>query len=252
MQERYFLLGGADLEMLTIKSVLDKERIPYSDMNLGWGDASLSSYKEILYSLPMSTHIYGVELYEDIVPPENYHRIDHHNDKTMCKSSLEQVMELLGISMDRHQTLVALNDRGYISAMKHFGATDHEVAYIRLLDRKAQGVTAIDEQLAEKAINENMEIIGSVIKLRAYSPKFSPICDRLYPYQTLLIYTDSEWMLYGQGANKVKAMFEQEYSKDKLFCGGGSSCGYIGAKQSVYTADTIKNMVDKIIGRIAR
>lgn len=69
-------------------------------------------------------------------------------------------------------------------------ASDVEISEIRQKDRACQGVTALDETLAEKAISENLERVNDLIVVKALSSRFAPICDRLYPYSKLLVYTE--------------------------------------------------------------
>lgn len=97
MSDRIFLLGGHDLEMQAIRELLDKLRIRYADKKLGWGNALLSEYRDILdeYAGKPDCTIYGIELKEDVPPPSNYVRIDHHNDFIDRPSSIEQVLSVL-------------------------------------------------------------------------------------------------------------------------------------------------------------
>lgn len=133
MSDRIFLLGGHDLEMQAIRELLDKLRIRYADKNLGWGNALLSEYHDILdeYAGKPDCTIYGIELKEDVPPPSNYVRIDHHNDFFDRPSSIEQVLSVLNITPDRHQLLVGANDARYIPGMLALSATRQEVDEIR-------------------------------------------------------------------------------------------------------------------------
>lgn len=212
-----FLLGGYDLEMLTIKQMLEgKAGCIILDKHLQWDNARLSSYQDELCRFA-SYDIYGIELQEDIPLPRNYHRIDHHNDWADKPSSLEQVAEILGETLSPYQQLVAANDRGYIPAMLALGASQEEIDDIRRKDREAQGVTEEDETLAEKAIAESLYIYKGVTVVKAFTSRFSPICDRLYPYKRLLIYTDAEWMFYGEGKEKLVRLFAEDISQKKYF-----------------------------------
>lgn len=245
MTDIYFLLGGWDLEMKTISEVLDKENIPYSNAGLQWHNANLSQYKDILNNLEGYNYVYGVELNEDIPLPENYVAIDHHTQRYTENSALEQVMAILGKHMDRDQMLVAANDKSYIPGMINMGATAEEIEDIRYRDRQAQGVTQQDEDLAKIAVAENMEIVNELIKVKALSSKFSPICDKLFPYKNLLIYTDAEWVFYGDAMMRIREMFNSEIEKGKIFFGGGAK-GYIGAKQGVYSLKELNEMIKNI------
>lgn len=243
--KKIFLLGGHDLEMLTIKELLEKrEDCWVIDKDLSWSNAYLSAYQEELEEYA-GMQIYGVELQEDIEVPANYFRIDHHNDYAGLPSALEQVAGCVGISLSRKQQLIAANDKGYIPAMKALFATEEEIVEIRRDDRIAQGVTESDEELAEKTIADNKEVVNDLTIVHALCSRFSPICDRLFPYDKLLIYTDSEWMYYGEGCGRVRELFAVESSLGNLFYGGGEK-GYVGVKQNVYNKDEILEMVNRI------
>lgn len=241
-----FLLGGYDLEMLTIKQMLEgKAGCIILDKHLRWDNARLSSYQDELCRFARYD-IYGIELQEDIPLPRNYHRIDHHNDWADKPSSLEQVAEILGETLSPYQQLIAANDRGYIPAMLALGASQEEIDDIRRTDREAQGVTEEDETLAEKAIAENLYIYKGVTVVKAFTSRFSPICDRLYPYKRLLIYTDAEWMFYGEGKEKLVRLLAEDISQKKVFHGGGDN-GYIGAVQYAYDKTAIEKFIKQTI-----
>lgn len=241
-----FLLGGYDLEMLTIREVLEKQGMCYADHQLSWHNARVSSYrKEIEEASAQGYIIWGVELQEDMVVPSLYKKIDHHNELAHLPSSLEQIMNILHLPMDRHLQLVAANDKAYIPGMLQLGATAEELEAIRRADRKAQGITEEDEQLAERAIAENCERSNSLLMVRAFNSRFAPICDRLFPYRCLLIYTDSEWMYYGEGAVQICQLFEEDFKSGKVFCGGGEN-GYVGTVKNLYSEKELMEMIYKI------
>ena len=241
----FFLLGGYDLEMLTIRDILMQEGVAFADCQLRWDNAFLSQYQSIIQKLPNTTTIVGIELQEDISLHCNYLKIDHHNQYAHLPSALEQIVNLLNLPMNRYRQLVAINDKAYIPGMIDLGASKEEINRIRYADRQAQGVTVQDEELAEKAIAENMRQIGDLLLIHAYSSCFSPICDRLFPYRKLLIYTENEWMYYGEGACEVRNLFE----KDNLFYGGGID-GYVGIKSHLYTKEEIIAMVELITNKM--
>lgn len=247
MKKMLFLLGGHDLEMLTIRTLLEKEQIPYKDHALFWHNACLSSYRQDMVEAE-ATHctIWGVELMEDIPPVANYHRIDHHNNLAHLPSALEQVASILSVPMGRYFQLVSANDRAYIPGMEQLGATSEEIASIRWADRAAQGITLEEEQMAEEAVNQHAALINDLWVVQARSPRFSPICDRMYPYVRLLVYTDTEWVYYGQHASRVATLFNREYRIHKLYAGGGEN-GYVGTIQGMYTPFELRIMVNQII-----
>lgn len=244
-----FLLGGYDLEMCTIKALLESHHLLCVDRRLQWHNAYLSAYEKSLRKYggaDSAWHIYGVELQEDILPPPNYSRIDHHNQYAGLPSALEQVADLLQFPLDRRLRLIAANDKAYIPGMKALGASAEEIAAIRSADRRAQGVSEEEERLAEKALAENKETtVGGLLVVRALSTHFSPICDRLFPYARLVVYTDSEWVYYGEGADRIKTLFEPDFLAGRLFCGGGKH-GFVGSKQEVFAPHEIHEMIRQI------
>ena len=244
-----FLLGGHDLEMLTIRGILDIHGYVYADHHLQWNNARLSSYWEEIKRFESEAEpgcIYGIELENDLPRvPEFYRSIDHHNNQSSSPSALEQVLSLLGIPTNREYRLIAANDKAYIPGMQAFGATEEEVRRIRFADRCAQGITEKDEILAEKSIAENLKRVGDLVVVKALVSRFSPICDRLYPYRSLLVYTATEWTFYGERARQILNLFIDEYCKGKIFYGGGPE-GYVGSKESIYTEQEICEMIKKI------
>ena len=229
MEHYIFLLGGHDLEMLTIAEMLKKLNLEFHDNNLKWDSALLSSYREQLekYGDKEGFRIFGVELKTDVEPvPSNYTLIDHHGDADDRPASLEQIAALFNYPMDRHMRLIAANDRGYIPGMKAIqDITTEEIIKIREDDRKAQGVTAADELAAETAIRDNLKTRGPLTIVRNVpSGAFSAVCDRLYPYKSLLICNDCELCFYGKGAGQLKDIFV----RNPLSYSGGGADGYIG------------------------
>lgn len=244
--QRLFLLGGYDLEMLTIKQLLERrDDCMVLDRHLEWSNARLSAYHVDLASYP-DFDIYGIELLEDVPVPHNYHRIDHHNDWSHKTSALEQIAALMEVELNRHQQLVAANDKGYIPAMQALGATDLEIADIRRDDRVAQGITEQDYLLAKQSVDQFLSQYDGLMVVKSLTSRFSPICDRLYPYQRLLIYTDSEWMFYGEGKMEIVSCYAMDIEQKKIFHGGGSN-GYVGCVKDAYSQAEIEQFVMQII-----
>jgi hypothetical protein len=237
-----FLLGGHDLEMVEIKDILQQRSYKLYDNNLNWG-ACLSSYRDVLNEYD---HFIGIELIEDISTPKDYTRIDHHNEWVNRSSSLEQIAEMLGIQLTERQMLIAANDKGYLPAMKELGATDEQILKIRSLDRKAQGVTERDEHLAEMSIQTSCRVIQDLIIVKSFTDKFSPITDRLYPYQKLLIFNSSELIYYGAGINIVRDRFK-EYLDNKQAFVGGKGPGFFGLTKGAFSESEILKIKNIII-----
>lgn len=253
MKTAIFLLGGYDLEMKTIAQLLSSYHKTFYDNQLIWNNAYLSTYNDILerYNDSDKYIIYGIELFEDdnSYKCDNYIRIDHHNDYVDRSSSLQQVADILSHTLTRYEQLVSINDCSYIPGMVEFGATQTEIEVIRQEDRNAQGVSAEDELAAERAIRENKIEYKGITIVQTSSSRFSPICDRLYPYRKLLICTDREIMYYGEGINSLKRLFSSEIAKGNIFHGGGDS-GYLGTKIDCYNKIELEIMKDQIINEV--
>lgn len=248
MSKRIFLLGGNDLEMTTIKNLLVNAGEQFETHDLRWDNAKLSSYEKTLeeYGNSPDCQIYGIELNEDIPHPDNYVRIDHHNDFANKPSSLEQVATLLGLAMDRHMQLVAANDSRYIPGMIKLGASRAEIDEIRRADRAAQGVSEDDdERLAEESLKSCRGDASNLYVVKSLTSKFSTICDRMYPYRRLLIYNDDVAEFYGEGVNDLTSLFKSELDAKKMYHGGGDS-GYLGTVSGAYSKEEIAGIVDKI------
>lgn len=248
MSKRIFLLGGSDLEMTTIKNLLVNAGEQFETHDLRWDNAKLSSYEKTLeeYGNSPDCQIYGIELNEDIPHPDNYVRIDHHNDFANKPSSLEQVATLLGLKMDRHMQLVAANDSRYIPGMIKLGASREEIDDIRRADRAAQGVSEDDdERLAEESLKSCRGDASNLYVVKSLTSKFSTICDRMYPYRRLLIYNDDVAEFYGEGVNDLTSLFKSELDAKKMYHGGGDS-GYLGTVSGAYSKEEIAGIVDEI------
>ena len=107
-KEYIFLLGGKDLEMMEIRSLLKQYGFTYIDKGLNWSDASWEKYKEYFDS---NRVLVGVELSGKESKPENAIDIDHHNERSDEPASIEQVAGLIGAELNHWQQLVAANNR---------------------------------------------------------------------------------------------------------------------------------------------
>ena len=218
MRQLYvFFLGGYDAEMVEIKKILEEQRIEFFDKNLSWG-ASLSAYKHDLKNLSPEKVPVFIELRLDRPYPENSIIIDHHGEKAGKdkKTSIEQVANLLGITLNRKQQLISANDRGHIRAMRKICAEDKEIEEIRLMDRKAQGVTDDDERLAEESISHKTERVGdSAVIVDSLTDKTSPVVDRLYnDFKHIFVYTPGGALNYF-GEGEVVCRLTEIYEKKK-------------------------------------
>lgn len=250
METKIFLLGGQDLEMQEIAVLLKQCDILFFNRDLTWSNARLSAYSgELLrYGNQENVLIYGIELQDDGTAStyRNYVRIDHHNDYSGRPSSLEQVARIIGVDLSRRQRLIAANDSGYIPAMQQLGASPAEIAEIRLADRKMQGCTPEDERLAEQSIRSELERTGDLIIVKSFSSRFSSLCDRLWPYRKLLIYTEDSLCYYGQDKEKLVKQLTPEIVSGKMYHGGGDN-GFFGVAEGALSKEEIQELVNDII-----
>jgi hypothetical protein len=196
----YFLLGGNDLEMVTIRNILTKyvSHDLILDHQLAWG-AKLSDYKG---NLNNRDRFVGIELESDMPHPRHYVMIDHHNENSHKASSLIQIIEFLNHSMKieipitREYELIAANDVGYIPAMEKIGATQKEIDDIRARDLATQGVTKEMEAIALEEIKQAKQDNGITL-VKTTLHRFSPLTDALFPYGELIIYNEREVNYYG-------------------------------------------------------
>ena len=265
-KKKVFLLGGADLEMQTIKAVLQKTDCLIVDKCLTWDCASVCAYSDELNLYSSEAYeIYGIELNQDGASvPENYTRIDHHNDLGHLRSALEQVADILNYQLSEQEELIAENDKGsYLAMDKYLSAKYPQMSGeekssimndIRQKDRNAQGVSANDELIAEKIVSEKKYYTNSFFvfvdagELNCYSP----LVDRLWPYDRLVVYNDSEsnteLCFYGRDASAVLNRVKMEFSgrlKDKpdvIYSGGGEN-GYWGIKKNSLSVELIDEIV---------
>ena len=241
MRNYHFFLGGHDAEMIEIRNILESHGIPVYDRQLSWG-AALSAYREEIKTLPPDAVPVFVELSPDIPAPDGAIFIDHHNERAgkWEKTAIQQTADLLEIELSRRQQLISVNDRGHIRAMRAAGASPAEIEEIRALDRKAQGVTEADEQLAAQSIENHLTDLGcGAAWIDSRTDRTSPIADRLFDqYKHLFIATPKEELFYfGRGyvVQRLKSHYD-ELKKDrpdlKSWSGGDlPEYGFFGANQ---------------------
>lgn len=174
-----FFLGGHDLEMVTVRDVLERAGQWYCDKGLAWGARASVYGEEIHVAVSQGFVPVLMELVLDIELPVNAVVVDHHNQHAHCPASILQVLNLLGLTPTRWHELVAANDSGYIPGLRAMGANSIEIAKIRRADRAAQGVTPQMELDAEVAI-DCVRYHGSLAVAHIPHLKPSPVTDRLF------------------------------------------------------------------------
>jgi len=233
-----FLLGGQDLEMFTIKQLLESNNICYFDKELSWG-AKLSAYQNIINNAQKYKKIYGIELTRDVAVPNNYIEIDHHGENDYKDSSLEQVAKILGIELSREQKIIAANDSRYIVGMQAIGASEKEIINIRHRERKILGVTKEDEKEAQNIVQKS---VSNSIYTQMNS--FVALSDFAYlKYTQYLIYNDSSILFYFYKKEQILSFLQEHNIMTNAIYYGGGEYGFVGIKANILSCDAIQNLV---------
>jgi hypothetical protein len=208
-----FLLGGHDLEMLTIRELLQAHAPGrFIDKELAWG-ARTSDYRaEISGAQQHGETPILVELINDIDLDDKAIIIDHHGPLAGADkpTSLHQVFALLGLTPEawtRRMELVAANDRGHIRGMLEASASMEEIVEIRAADRAAQGITEEQEQQATEAIlSAETACGGRLTIIRIPHSRTAAVADRMATelggpgYDNLLVISPGEVNFFGDGS----------------------------------------------------
>lgn len=208
-------LGGHDLEMIEIARLLaTRPDVTVFDRGLPWGAKASAYLTDLSHALADARRIVLIELADDLpadFPRERLTWIDHHGSLAGADkpTAVEQVFALLGFPPEawtRDLALVAANDRGHIAAMLASGATPDEVRDIRTRDRRAQGVSDRDEQLALAAIAAaEFHFGGRLTVVRLPHSHTSAVTDFLHPslggpgYENLLVLCPAQTIFFGSG-----------------------------------------------------
>lgn len=212
-QNLVFFLGGHDLEMLTIKDMLRHRCVPYFDKKLKWGAKASAYIDEIKMAVSEGKKPVLIELIDDmgLEISATATLIDHHDARAGKDqpTSLEQVFKLLELPQkewSRQYELISANDKGYTPALVSAGAAQEEIVGIRAEDRRAQGVTELEENEAIKAV-EKAEVLmdGRLTLVHLSHAKTAAVTDRLdkilggHGYENLIVVSPAEVNFYGQG-----------------------------------------------------
>lgn len=273
-QHRIFLLGGRDLEMITIRDLLIEHgykdgRIEpdapllYFDRDLEWG-AQWSAYSDIVNNARYAEYtIYGIELGVDMDLRGKCRLVDHHNCKAFKRTSLLQVAELLGIKKDKlteRQKLVSANDWGHRAGLREAGATEAEIRSIRIEDLTKQGRKkeyddfrnwVRDNEKNEKktffeiygVLEYDIMVFENLDKEKIKHLSFIMELEEADKYPKILVYNDNKLFYRGTYAN----MFDEKELNDladKIYYVGGEE-GYLETKGKLNEEDieTIKNKI---------
>jgi hypothetical protein len=213
-----FFLGGQDLEMLTIRDLLEERNIArVHDRKLVWGEARASVYLQDIAACREAGRLAVlVELVDDCdlaeaVDAGEVILVDHHGDRAGkdLPTALEQVFRFLAIPDDlwtREFELVAANDRGHVRGMLAVAATPAELQRIRAADRAAQAITPVEEKAGRAAAEERQQYLEgrlSVVHLpHARSATVTDVLETALGgpgYENLLIVSPAQTLFYGCG-----------------------------------------------------
>jgi|GEM_PF-414466 len=257
-----FFLGGLDLEMLEIKNILEEKNLTIINRELSWG-AKLSDYKDELSkeddSTKKQTYVF-IELEMDdkhLLEGKEYKIIDHHNEQSHKKSSLEQLIEFLNtelgieVAFTRYRQLIAINDVKHIKGMQEADASESEIAEIRAADRKAQGITESEEALAKESVKSFKRDDGLITTIKAQTDRFSAITDFIYQEKSkhLIIYNEQSLNYYGPAKNELVSFLKNKSVGQFLYHGGDEN-GFLGIEKYKLSPDQLSALVDEITGWI--
>lgn len=244
---KFFIVPLNDGEAVEIRKILLAKKIEHVVTRQPWGatwaglePAVVEKIEEFLSINPL-TVVYGVEL----GGPSRWNaiNIDHHiyNDENRYneKSSIEQVATLLGVELTRHQILIAVNDKGWIPALKSIGATENEIKIVRAQDRLSQGVTPDQEAQAVDDINA-AEVHGSKWLIRCPKGSTSAITDRIFGQYTELLTIDRQngkWIYFGPRHMEFYSLTEGGTTLAR-WAGGDSKNGFSGVEKPTAETET--------------
>lgn len=156
--------------------------------------------------------------------------VDHHlyddEDRRCPLSSIEQIANELGVTLSRRRRLIALNDRGYVRAMRREGATEEEIREIRTFDRRCQGLTAEHDRQADEDISR-AEWRGRKVFVRCQGPANSAHADALFAgdlCDEALIASVASWNYSGPRHLEFMGLDLPE----RHWAGGEQDSGYFG------------------------
>lgn len=242
-----FFLGGHDLEMHTIRRLLDEHAQGHvEDKGLGWG-AKASAYRtELEACLACGEKPVLVELEDDLgIEARGGLLVDHHGHRAAADAptSLHQVFALLGLPSTlwtREFELVAANDRAYIPGLLAAGASHDEIIQYRNKDRVAQGITPEQEAEAEQGIaSAELRCGGSLTVVRCAHARTAAVTDRLHTafggpgYVNLLVQSVNELNFFGEG--RAVLALDQAFPggwyggalPDQGYWGGAEDAGHV-------------------------
>jgi hypothetical protein len=246
-KNRVWVIPANDLESMRIGEILKLHNEAFYTTTQKWGASWCNIEEEIrdtLTAVPRGTVVYGIELIGVAnIPGCTVVNIDHHryngDDRSNPKSSLEQVIDIVGCEITVWDRAVAANDVGYIPAIQELcetlnmpaAATAALVDTVRRKDREAQGVTSKEEQLAaedmEHIVPDSTMVVGCSLN------KCSPYTDHLFgQYETLVLISREGEVNVFAPAEIINSLIELDIPNS--WSGGGSDSGFWGCGCTEY------------------
>lgn len=250
-----FFLGGHDLEMLTIRDLLNKHKHTYIDKNLDWSPKASIYKTEIREALSKHKIPVLIEIEDDVDLGDAAIHIDHHGEQSGNKkpTSLHQVFDLLDLSKQFwtfEYDLVAENDRAYIEGMQRIGACQDDIIRIRSLERKAKGITGEQEKTAVEAINNIEEYCDGLLKVvRLAHNNTSTVADRMHValgglgYKNLLVFSPNEVNFVGQGY--LVYALAKKYA-DSWYGGALPKRGFWGSAKNMNSLSFLTSVIELV------
>lgn len=175
-----FFLGGKDLEMITIRKLLRRLRLPSVDKGLGWG-AKASEYRSLIGQVARQGFVpVLIELEVDFDLPPGTVVIDHHGANAHRRASIIQVLDLLNVPPTRWQQFVAANDSGSFWGLRMETRNARMIRKVLAADRRAQGITRVEEAQAVEALAaKEPERVGEIRVVRLPHARKATVTDVL-------------------------------------------------------------------------
>lgn len=241
-----FLLGGHDLEMHWIKSILEgcgyKKDENYFDAELNWNNASWSAYSEIINQINSTASknkpkIVGIELFDDAImrKADDWLLLDHHNERSSEPSSIEQLIKLLKYQPHnddekREIELIIANDQDAIIGLRIAGASESEIQKIRKAEEDILHINPEIKQLFEaEDHNKNYIKVNNVRIIKTLASSFYGLTES-FNDSNIIIYNNSTLFFHGLEAKTGVLNYFKSIPGLKYFY-GGLHVGYIGTKK---------------------
>ena len=126
----------------------------------------------------------GLQKEEELHKSHTVYVLDHHryehSDRSNHKSSLEQFAELIGYTLNHWEKGIALNDRGYIYALRTTGYGEEEIRKIREYDLQQQGYGENDIEHLKEDYSNGFSFVDKIFVVETISANNSYIADLFF------------------------------------------------------------------------